>query len=968
MTEDAAVSDRSDWQTYKRLLGYVAPYWPIFLLAVAGFALGNGAAVYFTWLFGDIVDSWGGEPDYSLPALMVAAVLASSVGAITGELFLSQISFGVVHNIRTQLFNQLVNMPSAYFDGSQQGHLVSRITFNVSQLRDTGTDALKTIVQDGVLVIYILAALLYLSWQLTLVFMVTAPVVALVVAAASQRFRRISRRIQNSMGDVTHVSSEMVSGYRVVRIFGGEQYEKDRFNRASAYNRRQNLKMVLTKIASTQLIQIFVVVAIAVLIAILYQPEVGGGMSAGDVVKFLGLSGMLVRPIRKLTEINAKLQRGLAAAEDVFSQLDESVEVDAGTRTLDAVAGHIEFRNVSFTYAEGKGPVLDGVSFIAEPGQTVALVGRSGSGKSTLASLIPRFYLPEEGAILLDGVDVREYQLQSLRDQIALVTQQVTLFNDTLERNIAYGSLADADADEIAKAVRGAHVDAFVDELADGLNTVVGDDGVLLSGGQRQRVAIARAILKDAPILILDEATSALDTESERHIQQALETMIEGRTTLVIAHRLSTIENADLILVLENGRVVERGDHETLLAAGGAYTALYRAQFADEHNGAEPPVPRPPVGKPPRRLPQIKLERPLVNGWYSGAWWTTLLAPLGWIVAAVARRRRRKATQPGRERWRAPVPVIVVGNITVGGTGKSPFVIWLVGRLRALGYRPGVVMRGYHGAGPFPVSVTPRTEPDLAGDEAPMLAARCGCPVVADPDRVAAVDALLANHECDIVVSDDGLQHHALTRDIEIVVLDGHRGLGNGRCIPAGPLREPADRISGVDWVIANGKSSGLNERETVVRAVPMRLVNVATSAAVDWRDFAAAHPVVHAVAGLGHPQRFGLTLREMGMTPSLHPFPDHHQYDADDVRFGDDLPVVVTEKDAVKLRRLPDRGDMTQVWCLEIELLVPAAADDLLANLLRDRGLLMPRQRVRPAIETPATDASIAATGESNG
>jgi len=489
----------------------------------------------------------------------------------------------VVHSIRTELFNQLVNMPTSYFDRSAQGHLVSRLTFNVAQLRDTASDALKTLMQDGTKVILLIGAMLFTSWKLSLIFLAVTPIVAWITRFASKRFRRISERIQGSMGDVTHVATEMVNGHRAVRIFGGESYERQRFFKASDRNRRQNLKMIVTKAASVQIIQLIVAGALAFLIALLFNPSIGGDLSAGDVLFFMTLAGLLAKPIKKLSEVNAKLQRGLAAAEDVFEQFDQPVELNSGTRSANDIAGRIEFCDVGFAYDTGKERVLDGVSFSVEPGQTVALVGRSGGGKSTIINLIPRFYDALEGAVLLDGVPISDYDLKSLREQIAFVNQQVVLFNDSLLSNIAYGSLHTKTSEELTRAIAKAHADVFIDELPEGLDTQVGDNGTKLSGGQRQRIAIARALLKDAPILILDEATSALDNESERHIQSALDEVMRDRTTMVIAHRLSTIENADVILVVDKGRIVEAGSHVELLDSGGAYARLYNSELAVEN-------------------------------------------------------------------------------------------------------------------------------------------------------------------------------------------------------------------------------------------------------------------------------------------------------------------------------------------------------------------------------------------------
>lgn len=578
---------RSDWSLYKRLLAYVVPLWPIFLLAIVGFLIGNVAEAYFARLVADVMEVWEYPPHNAalyFPAMIMLAAALRGVGTVAGEMFLSRISFHVVHRIRTELFDQLVDMPVSYFDQSTPGHLVSRLTYNVAQLRDTSSDALKTIIQDGSKVLVLLIAMIYTSWKLTLIFLAITPLVALIAAFAGRRFRSISERIQSSMGDVTHVASEMISGNRVVRIFGGESYEKQRFKRSSDRNRRQNLKMVVTKASSVQIIQLIVAAALAVLIALLFNPVIGGAMSAGDVLFFMSLAGLLARPIKKLSEVNARLQRGLAAAEDIFAQFDQQIELNHGDHRVARVAGSIAVRDVEFAYATSTTPVLKGISFTAQPGQTIALVGRSGGGKSTLVNLLPRFYDHTSGTILLDDVPIEAFELDSLRDQIAIVNQQVVLFNDTLRANIAYGSLQTKSEAEIQDAIVKAHADGFIAELADGLDTVVGDNGVLLSGGQRQRIAIARALLKDAPILILDEATSALDNESERHIQSALDTVMRDRTTIVIAHRLTTIEKADCILVMEDGQIVETGTHIDLLAQQGAYARLHDTQLT------EPPV------------------------------------------------------------------------------------------------------------------------------------------------------------------------------------------------------------------------------------------------------------------------------------------------------------------------------------------------------------------------------------------
>ena len=952
----------SDWAIYKRLLSYVRPHWALFAVSTAAFLIASGAEAYFIKLFGDLIDNWQqglAAAALFIPLAMLGAALVRGGGEVLGEITLSQVSFTVVHRLRVALFEQLLHLPSAFFDANSQGHLVSRITFNVAQLRDTGTDALKSIIQDGGKVIVFVAYMAYLSWALTLIFIAAVPVVALVVHYASRRFRAIAKRIQTSMGDVTHVAAEAISGYGVVRIFGGEDYERRRFRRISEANRRRNLKMVSTKAASTQIVQVLVVIAIALLIGLLARPNIGHGLSTGELVIFLGLAAMLARPIRKLTEVNARLQKGLAAAEDVFAQLDAERESDRGRKRVERVQGRIEFRAVCFAYAAEQGTVLRDINLTAAPGQTVALVGRSGSGKTTLASLIPRFREAESGQVLIDEVPVEEYDKANLRSQIALVGQQVTLFNDSLRANIAYGALAGADAAAIEDAVRRAHADGFISRLPNGLDTVVGDDGILLSGGERQRIAIARALLKDAPILILDEATSALDGESERTIQAALEEVMRGRTTIVIAHRLSTVEKADIIHVLDEGRIVERGDHAALLAQGELYASLYRTglQDGEDAGGAAPdasPADRrassanhwleplrsrlsemagPVVGEHGRNT------APLVRAWRRGAWWTPLARPAAWLFGRVAERRRLAARSGKKVPWRAPVPVIVVGNLTVGGTGKTPLVIWLAQWLLGRGLRPGIVSRGYGGSGNRrPLMVAADADPARCGDEPVLIAERTGCPVAVCRDRAKAVEKLLEATQCDLVLSDDGLQHYGLARDLEIVVVDGRHRFGNGRLLPAGPLREPPSRIQQADWVVSNGRRCGAAPHEALMRLRPVAFVNLRSGVALPPADFAQRHELVHAVAGIGNPEGFANTLAEVGLQVQLHPLPDHQAFTGEEILFDDGRPVVCTEKDAVKLRRLA--VSMTHCWALRVEAEIDAEGERRLQEVMEQRCL----------------------------
>lgn len=574
----------SSLRVYRRLLGYVRPYWLIFLLSLLGFLLYAATQPAFAAIMQQIVDGVqaGGTRREELrwiPLVIVAIMTVRGVGSFLGNYYLAKVSNSIIHTLRCQIFQRYVRLPTRYFDDNNSGHLISRITYNVTQVTTAATDSIKVVVREGLTVVGLLAYLFYLNWQLSVVFLAIAPVIGFLVLQANRRFRKISKKIQAAMGDVTHVASELVVGHRVVRVFGGEDYENRRFEAASRDNFRQSMRMVRTGSINTPLLQLIVTAALAVMIFLALR--LMSEASAGEFVAYLTAATLVPKPVRQLSEVSSNIQRGLTAAESIFEVLDEACESDSGTLEVERTQGRLEFRRLSFRYPGSERPVLSGIDFVAEPGQTVALVGHSGSGKSTLVNLIPRFHDHQEGQILLDGVEIAAYTLQSLRRQIAFVNQQVTLFNDTVANNIAYGGLAGASRAEIERAAREANALEFIQALPQGLDTPIGENGVKLSGGQRQRLAIARALLKDAPLLILDEATSALDTESERKIQQALETVMRGRTTLVIAHRLSTVENADLILVLDQGRIVERGRHADLLARDGVYAQLYRLQFRD---------------------------------------------------------------------------------------------------------------------------------------------------------------------------------------------------------------------------------------------------------------------------------------------------------------------------------------------------------------------------------------------------
>ena len=569
-------------EVYKRLLQYIRPHRGLFMISFIGFLLYSGTQTLFAALVKHIIDTLQTESRegmYYLPLLFSGLMVIHGIGAYLGNYFLAKVSTNVVHALRCQIFNKYTELPTSYFDANNSGYMISRITNNVGEVTRATTDSVRTFVREGLTALGMITYLFYTDWRLSLVFVAITPIIAVLVTYVSKRLRKISKRIQESVGDMTHITSELVAGHRVVRSYGGEDYEKRRFLDSSQDNRRQSLKLATTMAIHNPLMQFIIAIALSGLmyLALFFMQKA----SVGEFVGYLTAAFLLPRPIRQLSDANGEIQKGIAAAESLFEILDEPGEPDTGNYQTGKSQGALEFRNLSFRYPGANAWALREINVKIEPGQTVALVGASGGGKSTFANLISRFYPHDQGEILLDGIEINRYQLANLRRQVALVTQQVVLFNDTIANNIAYGALAGTEREKIAAAARDAYALEFIDKLDLGLDTEIGENGVKLSGGQRQRLALARALLKDAPILILDEATSALDTESERYIQAALQKVMQGRTTLVIAHRLSTIENADMILVMEQGRIVERGSHQELLVRNGAYAKLHQLQFKE---------------------------------------------------------------------------------------------------------------------------------------------------------------------------------------------------------------------------------------------------------------------------------------------------------------------------------------------------------------------------------------------------
>lgn len=573
----------SDWALYKRLLAFLAAHKGKFTVAIIGFAMYASSAPMMAHMM-DMIEGAYHNPTAETRAILIVTILGifiyRGIGSFLGDYFLSRVGRGVVYDLRVTLFNHLLTLPNHFYDNHAKGHIISKMTYDVEQVYGSVTNAITNLVREGLTVVFLLGYMFYMNWKLTLVFFIAAPFIGIIVTRANKYFKKYSKRVQHSVGDVTQIAGEAINAYQEVKVFSGHEYEKTRFSSASNRNRIQAIKYARVKSISVPIMQFVVACSIAMLVWVALEPGIRGAMDFGEFMAYMTAASTLAKPMRTLATINALIQKGLVAGESIFKVLDYEAEKDTGSFTTEKVRGEVQVNNLSFQYPGSDETVLKNLNVSVKSGESVALVGKSGSGKSTIISLLSRFYDYEQGEILLDGESLKHYQLDNLRRQIALVSQNVTLFNDTIFNNIAYGSLKDKTEEDVLAAAKAAHAMEFIDDLPEGMNTMIGDDGVMLSGGQRQRLAIARAILKDAPILILDEATSALDTESERYIQEALEALMQNRTTFIVAHRLSTIEKADTILVVNGGEIVERGSHGELLAKAGYYKTLHDMQFS----------------------------------------------------------------------------------------------------------------------------------------------------------------------------------------------------------------------------------------------------------------------------------------------------------------------------------------------------------------------------------------------------
>ncbi len=576
--------DSDSKRLYRRLLGHTRPYWKTFAVSILATAVIGATEPAIPAILGPLLDGSfvDNNTDSALyySVLLVGLFFIRGIAQYTSTTAMNWVGYKVVMDLREAMFQRLIDTPTEFYDRESAGGLLSKFTYDVSQVNEATTTALVIIVRDSITIVGLLGFMLYTDWRLTLTFFVIIPLIALIVKIIARRQRRLSLSLMERIGEMNTTLDEAIRGHKEIKLFGGQAQELSRFRQVVNWVRRFHMKFIVTSASSVPVVQLLAITALGVIVNLAARQD--PPMSVGTFVAFFGAMALMLSPIKRLTSVNEPLQRGMAAAQNVFALIDEPPEQDSGTKPLARAAGKVEFSQLCFRYPGAERDALHDINLTIHPGETVALVGQSGSGKSTLANLLPRFYQSSRGRILVDDTDIQDIRLPDLRHNLSLVSQQVVLFNDSIAANIAYGGKRDASEADIVAAAEKAHAMEFINKLPEGLQSLCGQNGVRLSGGQRQRIAIARALLKDAPILILDEATSALDTESEQKVQQALEHLMQGRTTLTIAHRLSTIQNADRIVVLDQGRIVESGSHEELLQKQGRYAELYRIQFAGQ--------------------------------------------------------------------------------------------------------------------------------------------------------------------------------------------------------------------------------------------------------------------------------------------------------------------------------------------------------------------------------------------------
>ena len=910
---------------YTRLLGYTFEHKGIFILSIFGFLLFSAADISAVEWLKQVISYINENNDNPLNPLNLALFLAfisviRGIGFYLGNYFMANVGLKVVHSLRKDLISSLLYQPMSFFDQASKGEIVNRIIFTTNQITGAATNALKILFKEGFLLIGLFIYLIYLSWKLTLVILVIAPLIGLIVSIAGKRLRRTAKKIQDVMGVVTQVSNEIASGAREIKSFNNESGEEERFKRANDENLKQNLKMESTGNITTPIIQIFVAFALAAMsyLALTNLDELN--LPSESFVAFFTAAGLMARPIRQLSNLNAVIQKGLAAAEDIFNTIDNASEnYNEGLDINKTLNGEVEIDNVSFSYSEDSEPVLNNISIKASKGETIALVGKSGSGKSTIVNLLNRFYDNYEGKIIIDGYDIKKIKLTDLRNSISYVSQDPTLFNDTVKNNIAYGLNQVSDS-EVYQAAREANAYEFIMSLPDGFDTIIGDKGVILSGGEKQRVAIARALLKKSSILIFDEATSALDNESEKEIQSAIEKASKNKTTFIIAHRLSTVEKADKICVLENGIITQSGTHNELIKEDGLYNVLQ--------------------GKPEliEETESVKFEKDFVptlinekkSFWDEFNFLNIALTPLSvlyWSISTFKNIFLKPKTSDQNQ-----IPVVVVGNVTVGGNGKTPLVSQIAIDLKNIGYNPGIILRGYKGSFTGTKFINKDTTAKEAGDEAIFHFNR-GFNVVVDRDRSRALSYLERYTDCDIVISDDGLQHNSLRRDFEIIVEDATRNFGNQLFLPAGPLRDNIWKTKKVDLFIFSGRRES---NDYFFELEPESWINLKTGDSYEVDEYPFGR-TANVVCGIANPNRFLRSLNNLKINFDYRLFPDHHYFSKKDLEFDFERPILTTEKDAA---RIGENFNEKNVWYLKMGVKLNTNVSKLISEKLQKKNV----------------------------
>ncbi len=930
------VAHRTGRDIFRRLLSLgLQDQKNTFSKAIAGMVLVAASGPALSALMQPILDGAivAKNPDVIqwVPLALVGIFAMRAIGSYITASCMAQLGARLVRDLRRQMFARLLDFPAEAYDHTASSELLARVTTHVEGVSSAASQSLTILVRDSLMVIGLIGWMFYVSWVLTVAFLAATPIFAWLIPTTNRRVRKLSHRSMDAFSRTVSNVQEMIQGYRVVKVFHAEAMERERFDETTDHFRHRQVRTAQVSALMSAIIMLLVGLAWAAIVYLVTLEGVLESITVGGFVSFMFAMLMLLGPARNLIQVNARLQTSIAAGQQVFQLLDSPIEDDSGSIRKTSLDEGIEYDGVSMQYRNSEGLAVEEVSLNIRCGETVALVGRSGSGKSTLANLLPRFYTPSRGEIRMDGVPLSQLHLRDLRGLISYVGQNIVLFNDTLRNNITYGVPPNQQHD-LEHALRSAHVDEFVDRLPQGMETIIGEGGVQLSGGQRQRLALARALYKRAPILILDEATSSLDSKSERYVQEALDEMMSNSTTLIIAHRLSTVERADRIVVLDQGRVVEQGAHQELLAANGTYANLYQHEFQLIEGTAQPAAKLPRRGhviQEGRTVHKTWPTRFVESVWYQGSRWVWPLLALSWVYrTAVLMRRIYWGWLNTAEAL--PAPVVVIGNLSVGGTGKTPVVSWLAKQLRERGLSVGIVCSGYGGRSKdWPQEATLVSDPDEVSEEAVLLAAQTGCPVYAGPDRGATVRALCEAHPADIVLSDDGLQHLALSRQCEILVIDGARRYGNDYCLPAGPLREPKSRSAQADMVLVHGGEPQEGEHRFDLQVQHLRhLVNGTTRPLSDF-----AGETVHAVCGIGNPARFLESLADAGVDAIPHLFEDHYCFVSQDFDFAGEVAVVMTPKDAVKCARFARE----KWYSLEVDVQLDAAAQHKLVALAQD-------------------------------